>query len=715
MNFTVSSQLTGNIFCAEVTVADSNQFTQYAYYLCHYGTTIQKQIYIDSPKFSFTLSKPGKYYIKVFVRVKNADSNQYIIHSKVTKTYWYYPPELYDEYRSFLNTDSDFHLRPLPYQPYEYPYQDLFLVYDTSEQTEEIQKKLRRMGHTLGLRHTQLNPQAMLLSQTAVYHEGKVDAAFSGIGRTSSRLIYGMSDIDSLSCVDELSQQVGCFSFLRADKEQILLGTDYFGTDKLYYLQDNSLFLVSNRVHLLILAMQALNIPRSPNLPHIYAYLTDTFYTQQNFTQALNIHGLLVLRSDSRIRIHLPSGKVSVEKTALYYALSSYVPYDQDRYDALIDDACNEIVDNLKIALEHPAFDQYVVHITGGLDSRLVFSALTKLPQYKDKVFAHTDAPSTSNPDLTSVVRILSKKRYSFGTPKFDLSHKTTYTDGFYRALSTTLGVTAEHSSVPQGLPYYKTCIFPGAFGDYLCRPYYSKQLRGTAIGSSTVSDEDFWSYLIDHYTGFSIFDVHDAFSETFVKECLALPGTTNLDKLDNHYLYYRNGLHFSYSNRFGAKAPFWGALQSKSLLLLKAMTSSLNLGIKVHLDLIRHLDPEIASVQFSNATYEKERAQLNARFGGYPVCQEYDEALLADILNSWLQNKEAMKSSPQLSLPPQENPYGKETSLAVFRALAHALALPEEIGCSIYYHLKNDSVGTTLRKHKLFLSKLYSLYYELL
>lgn len=714
MYFTLSSQLTGNVLSAEAAVPDTNQFTQYAYYLYWNGTAIQKQLYIDSPKFSFALSEPGKYYIRVFVRTKNARHEEYVKQSKNTAVHAYYPQEARDAYRAFLDTPSDFRLKPLPYQPYEYPYQDLFLAYDASGQQKAAQETLQKMGGDLGMLHTWLNPRALVLSQQAVFHEGKTDVAFSGMGRTDSRLIYGMSDIDSLACVDELSQQVGTFSLLRADDKEIVLGTDYYGTDKLYYLQHGTLFLISNRVHLLVLAMQALDIPRTPNLPHIYAYLADTAYTQQNFAQTLNIQGLLVLRSDSRVRIDLHSGQVSVEKTALYHALSTCVPYDQSRYEELVDKACGEIVDNLRIALEHPAFEQYVVHLTGGMDSRLVFCALTKLPQYKDKILVHTSAPSTDSPDLIGATRILSKCRYPFGTPQRSHTRKTTYTDGAYRALSITLGVTAEHTTFSSGLPYHKACVFPGAYGGALCRPCLSKQLRGTEMGSSTVSDAEFWSQLIDRYTPSNLFKVYDALNETFVKECLALPGATNLDKLDNHYLYYRNGLHFAYSNRFRAAAPFWGALQSKSLLTLKIMTSFMNYSIKVELDLTRHLNPEIASVKYEKESYEKERAQLDKRFGGYPLCQEYDEKVIAEILENWKENIQNRKPMVEQGFPQQENPYESETILSVFRTLVHALHIPEDVGYPIYCYLESGLGGTKDRKYNCFLRKLYSLYYEL-
>ena len=93
MDFTVHSQLTGNMLSAEVTMPDANQFTQYAYYLYYQGAVIQKQMYISNPKFSFPLSQPGKYYIKAFVRTKSSRAEEYIKQSKSTDIFRYYSQE----------------------------------------------------------------------------------------------------------------------------------------------------------------------------------------------------------------------------------------------------------------------------------------------------------------------------------------------------------------------------------------------------------------------------------------------------------------------------------------------------------------------------------------------------------------------------------------------------------------------------------------------
>ena len=714
MNFFIYSSICENKLSVTAAISNTNEFTKYAYYLYNGTNIIQKQGYSKNSTCSFELSKTGRYHIKVFVQTKDSEQEEYKRYSKISDVHVYYSNVVDNEYIKFFNTHFENKLKPLTYQSYELPYQDILLAYDTSEESKKTYEAIKNMSSSIELKYTSLHEKALLVYSECIYKEGNSTVAFSGTGRTNTKMIYGMHDIDSLSCANELSEQVGTFCLIRANENQIMIETDYFGTDKLYYFMLDSLFLVSNRFHLIVMAMQKLNIPRYPNLPHIYAYLTETFYTQQNFSQTTNIINLINLRSDSRICVDLNIGKVQIEKTDLYYALSRKILYKESSYYKLVEQACKEIVNNLKIAFEHNAFEHYVVHLTGGLDSRLVFAALTKFPEYKDKVLVSTSASSDDDKDLLSACRILSKRKYSFGTPPLDYTRKTLYTDGYYRALSTVLGVTAEHTECSNALPFKKTCVLPGVYGDYLGRPYLSKTMRGTNMGETTMSDTEFWKKLVIRHTGFALYDVHDFFQETFVKECLSLPGTTNLDKLDNHYLFYRNGFHFSYARRFRPTAPMWGVIQSKALLALKMMTSNLNMGIKVQLDLIRYFDEEIASIEFANDKYEKERKELNECFGVYPLCTEYDETVIKEILEEWKLNKKMNGAVSEPNFPKQDALYNTDTTLFILHTLAHKLNMPDIIACNLYNCIKENGSTLSGSRYSRLLRKLYSLYYEL-
>ncbi len=585
------------------------------------------------------------------------------------------------------------------------------MVYDNSEMSAHTQEQICRMAEGIGLLCTELSNDVLLVSQSHVLHENGTDVAFSGVGRTADRLIVGMGDIDSLARASEISGQVGSFCLLRADRKQILLETDYFGVDKLYYIHAPTVFLVSNRVHLLVLAMRALDISRIPNLPKIHAYLANTAYTRQNFSQELNIQDMIALRADSRLRLDLSSGTVNVEKTELYYTLSADIPYEEERYSQLLNQACGEIVDNLKIALEHPAFEKYVLHITGGMDSRLVYSALTKLPQYHDRIIVKTARTERTQEDFRCAVKVISKHRFPQGRVQLDTSRKTNFTDGQLRSLSTVLGVTTEMAATTNRLPYDKTCILPGYYGEFLGRLAYSKNLDHTPRARSTLSDREFYSQLVATQNQNAIFDVEDELQDTLVKECLTLPGKTNLEKLDCHYLYYRNGFHFSSAHRYRPMGVEWGALQSKTQLVLKCMTAPLRWGPRLEMDMIRNLNPEIASVEYESEYYQARRKQLNERFGGYPECEVYDEAAIADIIREWETEDQYERSLVEKDFPQQDNIYEQAKVLEVFRALMQRLVIREDAGCTMYHYITHGKRDLSYAK---FLGKLYSLYYEL-
>lgn len=710
--FLTSSQLVGDKLTVSVTVPEANQYTQYAYYLYRGSSIAQKQLYINHSEFTFVLSEEGMYSVKVFVQTKASPSAPYEKHTQITRLHRYCTEAMYAEYRAFASTPAPAGMEALPYQKYEYPYQDLLLVYDKSEQTGQTQAGIAGMADELGLLHTPLNGQALVVSQQPVLRGQGGAAAFSGMGRTNSRLIVGMSDIDSLACADEISGQVGSYCLLRADASQIQFETDYFGTDKLYYLHAGPVFLASNRVHLLVLAMQALHISRVPNMVKIHAYLAHSSYARQNFSQELNIQDMIALRSDSRLRIDLNSGEAAVEKTALFDALNASIPYDEARYTQLLAQACEEIVDNLKIALEHPAFEHYVMHITGGMDSRLVYCASTRLPQYRDKIIVKTTRKKETIEDYLCALKIISKHRYPLGKIPFDTSYRTEYTDGHLRGLSTVLGVTTEYTSpTARRFPYDKTCVLPGFYGEFLGRQPYSKGLHKVEKGPSALSDADFFSSLTYSQCMNAIFDAQDELNETMIKECLALPGRGNLEKLDCHYLFYRNGLHFTSAHQFRPIAPSWGVLQSKTQLALRCMIAPLHWGVKLQMDMIRYLNPELAAVTYESEYYQEQRKQLNGTLGGYPECMEYDKALIADIEQEWETNAQYERTMVENDFPEQEDIFEMSKVLPVFRILLERLPIREDAACAMYHYIKNGKKNSIYTR---FLGKLYSLYYEL-
>ena len=133
---------------------------------------------------------------------------------------------------------------------------------------------------------------------------------------------------------------------------------------------------------------------------------------------------------------------MEVEKTGLHQLLSQPIPYDEVAYRTLLKQAAAEIVDNLRIALEYPTFDKFVLHVTGGMDTRAVLCALTHLPWHWHRIFART-VKALPLGDFDIAMKVLSKFRLPFGPVplKIGVPYRP---DWDFESLSLQLGVTPD-------------------------------------------------------------------------------------------------------------------------------------------------------------------------------------------------------------------------------------------------------------------------------
>lgn len=619
------------------------------------------------------------------------------------------------EYKQFLSSSESRALPELPFIKVTYPKQDILVAVSRTDEPRECMNSIETLGETLGLKPTRITPAATVLSELEPLRQDGRYALFSGMGRTDTRLIVGMKDIDSPATADALSGQLGTFALIRSDEQSMTVETDYLGTGKLYYYCDETVCLISSRIHLIVLAMKQLHITRRPNARRIYAGLSSFIMTRQNFSQEMNVEGLVALRADSRLRIDLSSGQIQVERTSLYALLSQPVPYTEEAYREVLKQAAAEIVDNLRIALEHSAFDKFVMHVTGGMDTRAVLCALAHFPQYQHKVVGKT-VKTRLEGDFSVALKLLSKLGLSYG--RIPLKQGVPYRPNWnFEVLSTQLGATPETGKSLDSecrLPGDRVCILPGFFGDSLSRLCFTEKSFDGVLNDSTVSDFVYAQLLSKSFTHkYTIFNAAQELQDTLVRECMALPGINNLAKYENHYLFYRNGLHFNTAYDYQPFAPFWGILQSTALLKLKIMTFSQGFGSRLELDLLYELDPGLASVEFEKQGYNDLRSELDERYHRYPVCAKFDQAAIERLERDWEENERYMSAQLKIGAgtPPEIDLEGEDMLMAVLYNLVTALNLREDAGSSLYYYLKYQKSHP---EYNYVVRKLYSLYYEL-
>lgn len=706
----VDTQLSGNSLIVTITASNIDVPVKYACYLYHNDKVLIKSSYQDENVFTFPLNTDGTYQAYGFVMWRKQRGMGYERQSAEGNAV-FFSPSAFQEYREFMQNSSDVALPKLPFAKLTYPKQDFLVAVSPADNPAS---QLDSLATQLSLNTRNIGPTAVILSELPLFQQGSNYVLFSGIGRTDDRLVVGMDDIDSCATAQAISGQVGCFCLLRAEGDNLTLETDYFGMDKLYYYWDRNVCLISSRVHLIILAMDELKISRRPSMARIYTSLSNLNITRQNFCQELNVEGLVALRADSRLNVNLSTGEIRVEKTGLHSMLSQSIPYSESSFRALLKQAADEIVDNLRIALEHPAFDRFVLQLTGGMDSRTVLCALSRLPQYKDKVIAKTVKTRLTG-DFEVAMKLLSKFRLPFGD--IPVKEGVPYNpDWQFEELSVQLGVTVEagKSIDPEHLlPGDRTCLLSGCSGEALARCCYTSRYFNRILDNSVLSDRAYADQLFRffrHRT--SVFKAPEELYQTLILELMSLPGIDNLAKYENHYLFYRNGLHFNTAHDYQPFAPFWGALQSKALLQLKVMTTPQQFGNRLEMELIYELNPELGSVEYEAEKYNLLREQLDEQYHHFPRCTEFDEALIQELKQEWeeCEQRRNLQVKPGADQPCKFNPFSLPNVLQILYILITRLNLRENAAIALYNYIKHQNT----QDRNYLVRKLVSLYYEL-
>lgn len=571
------------------------------------------------------------------------------------------------------------------------------------ENTNAASTKLDSLEKSLDMKLLKIEKENVKISiflTKEISKLGNISYAFSGMGRTSEELIYDESDIKSEKSLEELVGSIGEFWLLRYDEKTISLDMDFYGNNKMVYYKDEDLFIISNRMHLGLLAMQVMNIPRVPNFKKISAWLsTNARLFLHNYSTELNIEGLSMLLADSRVRVEVESGNVSIEKTGLYDLLSQDYTYTDAKYKQLLEETKEEILDNARVALKYHGFDNFLVNITGGMDSRIVLAALSNFPEYREKLIAKTYKKRGEEDDWEVAMKCLAEFPISF---KCDSNIKSVTRSEDFNGISYMLGITpVYYSSRNRYNVYERTCTFCGNYGEVVNRIYYATSCFGTALENEEMSAKEFYSTIIGKYRKFYIYDATESLSELFGSACEELPGKNNLAKYENHYLYYRSALQCAGVHRYNLGArPLWSILQSKKMLELKQIMFNKNTGMRMAFDLLEMLNPNLATVEFANNEYNKEQARLNIRCSNQ---KEDNNEVISKIKEDWAMN-----------IPHDvggDTNLDKESILNIWHAIVTRYSLEFEMAERIYHYICDDNC--VYRKNFLYI-KIFSLWYEL-
>lgn len=493
---------------------------------------------------------------------------------------------------------------PLPYALLSYPHQDLAVVSGDAKGVTEL-------AHELGMRFLAVKTTAgtrsvSILSATGAIERDGHHLFFSGTARGASRLIFGQDDF--FGDVAEIGDEVGDHVVVVASADETSVRTDYFGISKLFAFHDDRHFVVSNRYHLLLLILLRLGKQLTLDKQKLAAnFVRHTQPFTQQFVSRMEVDGVKMLPVGHAVLIR--KGDAEIVETALRSDIRAAAADPVEDYAARVATAANEIVSNLEIALKHPRFKHVRVDLTAGLDARLVFGALSRLPHYAEKVRIHTADVSASPEDLPISLALTNNTVWKYD----DIPRTTEYLDRqasqAVRA-SFDLGAYYGRNPVASQSMLDETLRISGFYGEIAARPYYARILFGR------VNEEVTDAVIAARAVGAAKNDEQRELA--FLRDLLAtelpsLPGATALERWDFHYLAFRNGLHCS--DRWLARtvAPSWGPLQAKALFRLKCAVFQRDKSIRLQLDIINELNPSAARMPFGREKDNNDRQNLRS------------------------------------------------------------------------------------------------------
>ena len=196
-------------------------------------------------------------------------------------------------------------------------------------------------------------------------------------------------------------------------------------------------------------------------------------------------------------------------------------------------------------------------------------------------------------------------------------------------------------------------------------------------------------------------------------EECECIPGRTNMEKYEIHYMYYRSPIHCTDIWRSSIHYPGWQILQSKKALSCKH-TLFPKEGIRVQLDILYCLNPKIAGVPFERALYNKWRVRLREKYGGYADTTDFDaekiKALHDELDSIRIPNREtnAIRRFQKI--------YTVENTLEIIRFLVKRYQFPRDVARMLYFYVTRTAKEPTRDavSWRRFQLKLFSLYFEL-
>lgn len=584
---------------------------EYCYYLYNIANVVvEKSRWVKKTSYVFHVEKEDIYYVKIFTKSRGKKE------SICTEYVDYYSQQTRSEFEKFCNEKREYSfingLNPQYFYKMRYPYKDFAVIIDEPEICESFLDEyiFTKKNIVIGKHFVQL------LCEKNKYDLLYSKLLFSGIAKSKKEFIFGDNDIEFSTKISD--NNIGNFTYAKVEGRKIQISNDYFGTGKIYYFIDDNKYIFTNNYHLLLLLIKQLDIPVELNYSLILALLCKSGQAfQQSISREREIRNAFMLPIDKRIEIN--ERGVWFKRKPIASVLNIRRKRSIKSLNRLIVKGKKEILDNTEMILLDKRYNKILVDLTGGLDSRLVYGSVGHFKEYLNKIVIQL---YSFDPDICE--RIYENDSSDVATAiklnkcLYDYKYNNVATDylgmdldiaenrmmslgvmsGYFYPYSTVQMAVVEKDMEP-------TIELNGFYGEICCRPYYIRRLLEQ---KEKYESMDTLLSAIANRKGVLSGSTYNALKDKLKKEIQMLPGQSLLEKWENHYLFYRNGLHCNTIWECDKKRPQWGPLQSKALFKYKHLTLGNKAGIEEQLGVLWEMDRRLNLIPYADTNDEQER-----------------------------------------------------------------------------------------------------------
>ena len=391
----------------------------------------------------------------------------------------------------------------------------------------------------------------------------------------------------------------GCFVRVSADGGRVDVDRDTCAFGQLYVYESSDDTVVANHYYTLVRALASAGVPLTVDASKIELTLSvvKVMVMQQNNFSRMDVEGIVQVTPDASVsvvggrvvRTRSPMGEILDGETALTYG----------EYLSMLERASLEVTEAVASAAsgEGPP----MLDLTGGLDSRALFAALTNTDVPRDGVNINTWGTLESE-DVRIALEINSMYGYSYGESAIVRAEdEFSVNDNYWR--NKLMGrIYSEQRTDTHVID--RVSRISGGVGGAFARPEYGRRLFWTRADYATRPREVADCVWQDQVSMHAITDsaaAEETFLELMSEEIGRTAGTSLIESYGLNYDFFRNTYHFDPETYYDHGEHWMYPLQTLTLFELNHRTHDAFCCHRLEIELINNLNPVLSPMRTSN------------------------------------------------------------------------------------------------------------------